>query len=78
MLKLQSFTRESLTQLFLSLVDTLGVDPSPEDVKVVCCNVACGLHPFINDPGKKARDIVFRNYSKLSYVLSKQYQNLKV
>ena len=68
----QSFTAESNTQLFLSLVDTFGSNPSPDVLQVVCADVACSLHPFIDDPKKKAKDEVFENYSKLSYVLGEK------
>ena len=50
---------------------TFGTNSS-EVLKVVCADVACSLHPFIDDPKKKAKDEVFENYSKLSYVLGEK------
>ena len=66
----ECYTSESLSQLSLCLMDKFGEDPSPEELKIVACDVSCGLEPFIRERSKKNE--VFNNYSsKIDFVLDK-------
>ena len=61
------FTRESLSQMFLAILDKFGPNPSEDEIAIVVADVACGLHPFIESRGKQNE--IFNKYAKLRYCL---------
>ena len=44
----EMYTAESLSNIFLWLIDLFGEKPSPEILKGIVYDRACDLHPFIN------------------------------
>ena len=49
---IESYTKESSSQLVMALVDCFGLDPKPEDIRCVVADVACGLSKFLDERGK--------------------------
>ena len=71
----ECYTAESLSQLALCLIDKFGTDPKNEELKIIACDVACGLAPFIEE--RSGNNEVFRNYAeKLLFVLDKFHANV--
>ena len=63
----ECYTKESLSQLLLCLIDKFGSEPDPTELKVIVADVACGLCPFVMD--RKHTNEAFHNFSKLTFVL---------
>ena len=70
---IECYTEESSSQLILALIDKFGPIPNPEDIEIVCCDVACGLHKFL---AKRApHNDVLSQYYNLEYVLDAFHRN---
>ena len=63
----ECYTKESTSQLVLCLIDKFGMVPSSEEIKVIVADVACGLHPFLEE--RKHLNGTFKLYSELTFVL---------
>lgn len=63
----EAYTQESPSQLVMALVDKFGLNPDPNDLKIVCLDIACAVHPFLE---KRAQhNEVLARYAKLDFVL---------
>ena len=60
------YTSESLSDVFLYLIDTFG--NSPNNVEGIVNDRACGLHPFIKRLSGESH-ILAENYEKLKFIV---------
>ena len=63
----ECYTKESTSQLILCLIDKFGMVPKSDEIKVIVADVACGLHPFLEE--RKHLNETFKLYSEISFVL---------
>ena len=61
------YTQESPSQLVLALIDKFGEYPKDDELKVVCVDIACAVHPFLVNRAKD--NIVLARYANLEFVL---------
>ena len=64
---IESYTKESSSQLVMALVDCFGLDPKPEDIRCVVADVACGLSKFLDERGTLNETL--KKYSELDFVV---------
>ena len=64
---IESYTKESASQLVMALVDRFGVEPNQSEIKCVIADVACGLSKFLDERGKMNETL--KKYSELDFVV---------